>query len=191
MADNEEIKKDTAAEVQNENETETVTEEASSEESAPEAAEDAAEKPAKEKKAKNGGSKNPFRNKKFRHGSLSIVFTVIFIAAVVLVNVVVNLVLDRFNIEADLTTGSIYTLSEETEEYVRSVDDDVTFYVTAEKDSLNSAGDLYKQTVEFLDRMTSLNRRFKVQYVNLLADPDFSNKFVEELRNYQVIVESP
>ncbi len=169
MAENEEIKDMTA-----EGEQTAGTEQA------------AAKKPDKKK----GASKNPFKSKKFRHGSLAVVFTVIFIAAVVLVNVILNLVLDRFNIEADLTTGAIFTLGAETEEYIKGVDDDVSFYVTAERDVLTNAGDIYKQTVEFLDKMTALNRRFSVKYVNLLTDPDFSNQFVEDLQNYQVIVES-
>lgn len=151
-----------------------------------------APEPAPEKKQpkEKKKGKNPFKSKKFKHGSLSVVFTVIFIAAVVLVNVILGLVLERFNIEADLTTGSVFTLSQETEDYIRSVDDDVSFFVTAERDTLNTAGNMYKQTVEFLDKMVSLNGRFSVKYVNLLTDPDFSNDYVEDLKNYQIIVKS-
>ena len=147
------------------------------------------EKKAEPKKEKKK-SRNPFKSKKFKRGTLSIVLTVMFIAAVVLVNVILSLILDRFSVEADLTTGSIFTLDEETEEYIRGVDDDVTFYVTAERETLNNAGNNYKQTVEYLDKMTVLNRRFKVQYVNLLTDPDFSNGYEEDLQNYEVIVQS-
>ena len=187
MAENEEIKKDTAEEVQ---ETAPDTAEEIKEDTATEEAPSAQspEETAPEKPKKKSG--NPFRSKKFRHGTLSVVFTVIFVAAVVLVNVVIDLVLERFNVEADLTTGAIFTLGEETEEYIRSVDDDVTFYVTAEREALNNAGNNYKQTVEYLDKMTVLNRRFKVQYVNLLTDPDFSKDYEEDLKNYQIIVKS-
>ena len=139
---------------------------------------------------KKGTHKNPFKSKKFRHGSLSVVFTVLFIAGVVLVNVVLGLVLDRLNVEADLTTGSVFTLGEETEAYVSGVDDDISFYVTAERDTLTSAGTMYQQTVEFLDKMCALNKRFSVRYVNLLTEPDFSNNYVEDLTNYEVIVQS-
>ena len=195
MADNEEIKDMTGEDEQNAlpaaedtaPETETAAETPEAAENADSADSDKA--PAKPEK-KKGGSKNPFRNKKFRHGTLSVVFTVLFIAAVVLINVILNLVLDRFNVEADLTTGSVYTLGEETESYIKGVDDDVTFYVTAEKDALNNAGTQYKQVVEYLDKMTVLNRRFKAQYVNLLTDPDFSKDYVEDLKNYQIIVKS-
>ena len=205
MADNEEIKNETA-----ETEQETVQEaaeeikegqspeeqkpeEQTPDEQTPEEQSLEEQKPDEQKSApkkEKKKSKNPFRSKKFKRGTLSIVFTVLFIAGVVLVNVILGLVLERFNVEADLTTGSIFTLGSETEEYIRGVDDDVTFYVTAERETLNNAGNNYKQTVEYLDKMTVLNNRFKVQYVNLLTDPDFSNSFEEDLHNYEVIVKS-
>ena len=186
MAENEEVKKENAGDEQSSaiEAAEKITQEDTGEEPAP------APENAPEPEKKKSGSKNPFKSKKFRHGSLSVVFTVIFIAAVVLVNVILNLVLDRFNVEADLTSGAIYTLGAETEDYIRSVDDDVSFFVTAEKDTLNSAGEQYKQCVEFLEKMAALNSRFTVKYVNLLTDPDFSNNYVEDLQNYQIIVQS-
>ena len=149
------------------------------------------EKSSDKEKKKSGKGRNPFKSKKFRHGTLSVVFTVIFIAAVVLVNVIVTLVAERFNMEADLTSGAVFTLGDETQEYIKNVDDDVQFFITADKDSLKSSGEtLYEQIVEFMDKMTSLNSRFSVRYVNLLTEPEFSNDFEEDLKNYQLIVKS-
>ncbi len=186
MSENEEIKKDTAG-----TEQEAVQEAAEDiKEAEQESGEKKPDKQASAPEKTKKKSRNPFRSKKFKRGTLSIVFTALFIAGVVLVNVILGLVLERFNVEADLTTGSIFTLGSETEEYIKGVDDDVTFYVTAERETLNNAGNNYKQTVEYLDKMTVLNSRFKVQYVNLLTDPDFSNNYEEDLHNYEVIVQS-
>lgn len=185
MAENEEIKKDAEmsadAEAESAADTEGHTEEINAEKPQTQAA-----APKKEKKPRR-----KFNSKKLKHGSLSVVFTVLFIAAVVLVNVILNLVLDRFNVEADLTAGNVFTLGEETKQYITDVKDEVTLYVTAEEDTLRSSGEtLYEQIAEFLERMSALNGNIKVQYVNLLTDPDFSNKFVEDLKNYQIIVQS-
>lgn len=170
MADNEEIKTE-----------ETAGTEASAE------AKKADSKPEKPK----AGRKNPFRSRKFKYGSLSVIFTVICIAAVVLVNVILNLVLDRFNVEADLTSNQVFTLSEETEKYVKGINDELMIYVTAEKDNLrNSDETIYEQVVEFLDKMETLNAKISVKYINLLTDPDFSKDYVETLSNYQIIVKS-
>ena len=142
-------------------------------------------------KKKKTPSKNPFKSKKFKHGGLSVVFTVIFVAAIVLVNVVFNLVLDRFDVKADLTEGSIFTLSEESEEYLKNVDKKLSFYVTADEDTLKSSGDkLYLQVAEFLEKMTEINGNFSLEYVNLLSDPDFSKNYTETLSDGMVIIRS-
>ena len=125
MAENEDIMIEQTGEEQ---ETETVTTEEAAPETTPETAVKTEKKPEKTP-AKN--RKNPFRSKKFKRGSLSVVFTVLFIAGIVLVNIVLNLVLERFNVEADLTSGSIFTLSDETVNYVSGLDDSISFFVSA------------------------------------------------------------
>ena len=197
MAENEDIKNETVEETaENIEVTETgtaeetaenieVTETGTAKETAEQAenteeAAPAAEKPAKKK----------FNSKKLKHGSLSVVFTIMFIAAVVLVNVILNLVLDRFSLEVDLTTGAMFSLGDETKDFIAGVDDDVKFYVTAERETLENAGTFYKQVVEFLEKMASINNRFEVKYVNLLTDPDFSSQYTETLKNYQIVVQS-
>ena len=146
-----------------------------------------AEKPEKKKSPR----KNPFKSKKFKHGGLSVLFTVIFIVAIVLVNVVFNLVLDRFDIKADLTDNAIFTLSEESEEYLKGVDKKISFYVTADEDTLKASGDkLYLQVAEFLEKMTQLNGGFTLDYVNLLSDPDFSKGYSETLSEGMIIVKN-
>lgn len=152
---------------------------------------EAAQTAKSEKPAKKGSSKNPFRSKKFKHGTLSVVFTIIFITAIVLVNVIFNLVLARFDVAADLTSGSIFTLGEETENYIKNLGSRIEFYITADEDALTASGEpLYKQVAEFVEKMTKLNGNFSVKYVNLLTDPDFSSGFTETLQNYQIIVKS-
>lgn len=202
MAENEEIKNETAVSetpettetentaAENTDTEETVTEEKPEQETEREiVTEDvpaAENKPAKKK----SGSKNPFRNKKFKHGALSIVFSLIFIAAVVLVNVILRLVADRFSLEKDLTTGELFSLGEDTKAYIPTVEDDIHFYFTNERTALVDSGTFGKQVVEFAERMVALNNRFDVKYVNLLTDPDFSNNYVETLQNGQIIVQS-
>ncbi len=210
MAENEEIKKETAApEIETEPETAENTEnETAPEETAAAEEEIAAEEPdtedaeaeiteaedveaeVKKPEKKKSGSKNPFKNKKFKHGALSVVFSLIFIAAIVLVNVILRLVADRFSLEKDLSTGELFSLGEETKAYIPKVEDDIHFYFTNERSALLDSGTFGKQVVEFAERMSALNSRFDVKYVNLLTDPDFSGNYVETLKNGEIIVQS-
>lgn len=78
--------------------------------------------PAVKNDGRNGKPrKNPFRNKKFKYGGLSVLFTVIFIVAVVLVNVIITLLGDRFMPTADLTDSGLYSIEQSTVDYLKTV----------------------------------------------------------------------
>ena len=114
--------------------------------------------PAPTNEKKKGVKKNPFNSKKFKHGGLSVAFTVIFVTAIVLINVIFNLALSRFDISADLTEGAILSLSDEAKDYLSGVSNGVSFYVTNEEKTMRESSDkLQKQVVLFLDKMTELN----------------------------------
>lgn len=134
-------------------------------------------KAAQPEQKKEKKVRNPFKNKKFKYGSLSVVFTVIFVAAIVLVNVIFNLLLDRFDVKADLTDGGIYSLGEELSEFAKNSESTVNFYFTSTEESLVNAGSVYKQTVEFVKNLTNLNKKYSVQYIDLLTNPSFSEKY--------------
>ena len=144
---------------------------------------------AKQEKTKKKHSNNPFKSKKFKHGSLSVVFTVIFVAAIVLVNIILNLVLDRFDVEVDLTEGGLYTMGEEMENYITSTKGNVKFYFTSDEETLESAGSVYKQTVELVKKATAMNSGFEMKYVDLLKDPTFASGY-EGVAQGGLIVES-
>ena len=132
--------------------------------------------PKAEKKPKKE-TKNPFRSKKFKHGSLSVVFTVIFVAAIVLLNIILNLLLDRFDVEVDLTDGGIYTMGEEMEKFISDSDSKVTFYFTSDEETLETAGSVYKQTLELAHKAAAANDNYTIKHVDLLSDPTFASGY--------------
>lgn len=124
------------------------------------------------------GTKNPFKSKKLKHGSLSIAFTVIFVAAIVLVNVIFNLVLDRFDVKADLTEGGLFTVGGEISDFAASDASTVHFYFTSDEETLENAGDtIYKQTVELVSQIAAKNAGYDVSYVDLLTNPAFAQQY--------------
>ena len=70
-------------------------------------------KDKKEKKAKNG---KKFNAKKLKHGTMATVFTCVFVALLVLVNVVTTMIFDRYPVTIDLTSNKIYSVSNDTED---------------------------------------------------------------------------
>lgn len=144
------------------------------------------EKPSKPAREKGAGG----RGKRLRHGALSVVFTVIFITAIVLINIIFNMVLDRFDISADLTDNSMYSIDPSTTEYVADIKDNVTITVTAEETNFESAGTYYKQVSEIVKTFAATNSRITAQYLDLDSNPSFYSKYGATLTAGSVIVES-
>lgn len=166
------------------NELETV-EEAKAEEAEEAAAEKTEE--AAPQKAKSSGSG---KGKRIKHGALSVAFTVIFVAAIVLINVIFNMVLDRFDIAADLTDKAIYSIDGSTAEYLAGIDDSVSIIVTAEENAFENTYEYFKQVSEIAKRFANSNPRFTVEYRDLDENPTFYAKYGATLTVGSIIVES-
>lgn len=154
-----------------------------------------AKKPAKKpEEIRNGNPaarKHKFNKRNFKHGTLSVVFTVLFLAAVVVLNVIVNIVSDRFDTTADLSDTGIYTLDEETTGYLDKLTMDVTVSVMNSETDFEGGGTYYKSVNELLKKMAMQNDHFKVQYLQIDQNPDFTSRFSgETLSANYIVVES-
>lgn len=180
-------------------------------ESAAEAAEEPAAEAADEKPGKESKKKRPKREKKqdeirngnpaarkltfnkrnFKHGTLAVIFTVIFVAAVVVLNVIVNIISDRFDTTADLSDTGIYTLDEETVSYLDKLTMDVTVSVMNSETDFEGGGTYYKSVNELLKKMEMQNEHFHVQYLQIDQNPDFTSRFSgETLSTNYIVVEA-
>lgn len=142
----------------------------------------AADLEAGEKKSgseKKGGFKALMKSRKMRHGSLSIVFTAVAIAVVILINVVTGLLIERFpELKADFTANKAFALSSDTEEYMSRLDKDVKFYIVADEKEFTSSNTYFVQAKNLLDKMESKsNGKFTVEFVDTTENPNFTQKF--------------
>lgn len=112
-----------------------------------------------------------FRRKRFRIGGYAALLTVLFIAVVVLVNVGVKAVEDNWALRLDLSYNNLTRLSDQTVSALRSLDEDVTFYVLAAPGSENSS------LMEVLDRYRAASRHVRVQVVDPDQNPGLVNAF--------------
>lgn len=145
--------------------------------------ENVSEKPAKEKPVSG-------RGKRLKHGALSVVFTVIFVTAIVLINIIFNMVLDRFDISADLSDNSMYSIDSTTTDYVAGIQDNITITVTAEETDFENAGAYYKQVSEIVKTFAATNPRITAQYLDLDSNPAFYSNYGATLTAGSIIVES-
>ena len=85
---------------------------------------------------------NILNTHRLRMGSFATALTVVFIAVLIILNMIVSAISERFPVQLDLTTGKIYELSDETIEYLRTVEKDVNIYVLATEASFGSPNEI-------------------------------------------------
>ena len=146
----------------------------------------------------NGGKKEKkpervkmsFNKRSFKRGALSVVLTVVFIAAVVVLNVIVGIVSERVNTTADLTANAIYSLDEKTENYLNdTLNSDVTITVLNSEKAFEEQDSAYKQIKEILKRMEMQSGHVKINYLDIDQNPNYTAQFKGETlaKNYVVV----
>ena len=133
--------------------------------------------------------RQPINKRHLKYGSLATGLVILFIAAVVLVNVVVTMLFDRFPITLDLTGNSIYTVSEETKNYISGIEVPVDITVMATEDSFRGISDYTNQCSELLSSYAQYNPNITVRYKDLLSNPDFVSNYSQNIGNCDIIVE--
>ena len=150
-----------------------------------------AEKQAEIRNGNPAAVKRRFDKRNMKHGTMAVVLTVLFIAAVVVLNVIVGIVSDRIDTTADLTDTGIYTLDEATTTYLAGLEKDVTVSVMNSETSFESGSTFYKSVNELLNKMAMENEHFKLQYLQIDQNPDFTSRFSgETLSENYIVVES-
>ncbi|HBG77023.1 MAG TPA: ABC transporter [Clostridiales bacterium] len=119
---------------------------------------------------KKGNILQSFKSKKFKYGGYATLITVIVIAAVI----VVNLVSDRIPLRIDLTQNQLYTLSEQTEDVLKNLKDDVTIYYVGEQSSVSPV------VKEIVQRYTKNSKHIHTGYIDPVRDPLTAKKYTKE-----------
>lgn len=148
--------------------------------------EEAEKSEGSEKSEKKGGKKGKASLKKklntpkFKHGTMALAMTAGFIVIVVLVNVVVGILGDRFpSMNWDMTKSSSNTLSDKAAEIVDGVTQptEISLILTEEEAKSNQ---YYSQVAALMEKMAERNRNITVQYVDADANPGFVAPYTED-----------
>ncbi|SDN69169.1 GldG family protein [Acetanaerobacterium elongatum] len=123
------------------------------------------------------GVKNLFTNRRFKYGTFATLIAVGFVAAVVIINIISSLLVDRFPLSVDLTKNKIFEVSDQTKEFLNTLNTDVEIMVLAEKKDFLNASEYHAQAITVLDTYGKLSNRVKISYVNLVNDPTLASKY--------------
>lgn len=130
--------------------------------------------------------------KKLKYGGLATTITLIFVAVVVLVNVIVEQLGNRFpDLVLDLTSSHVYEISDETIDYIRNLDTDVEIAVSTNESEFQT--DTYNKMIsETIDRYAGYSDHISVVYFDTTEDPDILARYQDlysgDISSNQVIV---
>lgn len=131
-------------------------------------------------------------SKRLKHGSVSVLFTLISLVLIALVYVTSELLTERFGLSVDMTAGKIYEISDQTKECLKNLDEDIMFTVLADQNDY--------ETLQGYAQINALMRKYvmysdgkiQIRYVNVYQNPSFLNGYptTQALREGAVIIES-
>ena len=120
--------------------------------------------------------KKLFQSNDSKRGSYTLAMTSIMIAIVIIFNMIVNLIPENKR-QFDISSTNIYEISSKSEKIIKKVDDDVTFYVLAEKDSTD------KRIKTFINKYASLSSKLHVKWIDPILHPSVLTKYGTEENN--------
>ena len=138
---------------------------------------------------------------RFRHGSMATFMTVVFFVFIVLLNMAVMKMKDRYSfMSLDMTDDKRYTLTAQTEKLIKGIDERVEIDILATEAQCTTAGALTTDTYgqipiahEIIRRYPQLNDNISINYVDLSKTPAYIMQFPEYsdvLDYYYIVVKS-
>ena len=124
-------------------------------------------------------------NRKLRLGTSATVFTVFVVAAVLVLNLIVGIIYDRFPLTLDLTTDKTFTMSDESREVAQNVTQDLEILVFLEENTFaapSTGNDVFdtilRQFYLFTkDYNTLSGGHVTTKYLDAEADPTLVNTY--------------
>lgn len=153
--------------------------------------EDTIEKKSDKKKSKKDrGIMKFFTSRKFKKGGFSIAVIAVFVAAVIALNMVATLATNKLSVLSfDLSEQQAYNLSQDTIDFIETVNKDITITVLASESDYTSANEYYNMANILLKQFHNYNDKITIEYVDLTANPTYVNKYEnEELYGGEYIV---
>lgn len=130
-------------------------------------------------------------NKVIKYGTASIVLALVFIAFIFAFNLIVGIVVEKFNLYVDLTSEELYTISDETFTLLEDMDEPVKiiFFTPLDQlDNSSSVKNIKTLALEYEEKFDNIT----VEYIDMTRNPDLVRRYRKDvqLSDTSIIVES-
>jgi len=119
-----------------------------------------------------------FKSRNAKHGSVSLAIAAVFIAVIVIFNMVAGLLVERVpSLSADLTANKIFELQPQTIDYIKDIKSHVTIYVLMPESNFTANGDYFLQCNKLLKQFVQYNKNISLKYIDVVTTPTFTSKY--------------
>lgn len=133
-----------------------------------------------------------FNTRKLKYGTAGAAFIALFIAVLIVVNILAQFLTDRFSLKIDMTESGQYSLTAETKELLSALESDVNIYILSTRADMERS--VSKNTLETIQRYNSESGgKVKYEFVDPNKNPAFFEKY-PKAKNSQaraLVVEGP
>ena len=140
---------------------------------------------------KNSKIFSNLKSRKFKVGSLATAITIIMVAIIVVINLIVGQVTKKFSLNLDLTQNKIFSLTDQTVNFIKNLDKDVEIILLNDEDSFAKTNSYFTQANSVLKKYTLNSNKIKITYVDVVKNPMYLNEYQNEnLKENSIIVKS-
>lgn len=131
--------------------------------------------------------------KKFKYGTVAAVITVVVIALVVLLNVIISMLADRYDMSFDLTPEGNFEITDATVEYLGKLNENVEICTTADETFFSKNDNIYyRQAYEVLKKYARNSDKISLVFNDMTINPTYVEKYKQyysgSINQYSVVV---
>ncbi|MDE5565188.1 MAG: GldG family protein, partial [Oscillospiraceae bacterium] len=135
------------------------------------------EKSEKTESPKKTRKPNAAFQKKLKYGGLATAITCVAVAIVVVVNLLVSRLVERYPLKLDLTANGVYEISEDSISFLQGMEKEVNFTVLMSESSFETNGTYMKMVSELLERYAQYSDKIHLTYADPTTNPDVVNRY--------------
>ncbi len=133
------------------------------------------------------------KSKKLKYGSVATVITIVVVAIIVLINVIISMFGNRMNLKVDLTSDSIFEISDVSKDYLKTLNQDVEIVALCDELIFQTSDNIYyKQAYEVLQKYTVNSDKISLKFVDMTKDPTYANRYSElykgTISEYSIVI---
>ena len=140
------------------------------------------------KKSDTSAVKKVSIKRSIRHGAYSVAITAVIVVGIILLNWAATAVDRYFDNRVDLTEDQLFSISKESEEYLKTVEHDITIKVLASEidfeNGQGQGGNVYRHLHAVLNKYRAMCPKIKIEYL----DPYYNPKLALDYPNDSLLM---